>query len=390
MRRDNVRVVSRFMEKRSYALTYTRNILPAVLGALASVLLVALATWAASTVGNNINTGGTLTVSGESTLSATTTATAMYASSTVFTDGIFTNTRNAVLGTASQTPAVTGLNLTGDAYITSGLGVGYATTSDGNLLVTELASFNSRVGVSGTSSPTLDFGVDGSGLVSGGLGVGYATTSGLYVSDLGVFRNRLGVNATNSPTVEFGVTGSGLFSSGLGVGYATTGSGDLLVSGLAVVQNTGRLGVGTTSPVVLFGVGGDGYLTGGLGVGTATTSAGGLQTTGMAVVGGGFEVRGATSTFLGRATGFVGSTTPYLEVGIAGDAAIGGALGTSTLSLESSTSDRGGCIELRGSNGRWVSMYVGSVASTSGNVQPLSVSGQALILQTGRCQTGNE
>ncbi|MFY9462444.1 MAG: hypothetical protein WAP51_04565 [Candidatus Sungiibacteriota bacterium] len=276
---------------KSILLSNNRTILPAVLGALASVLFVAAVTWAATTINNNVNTGGTLTVSGESTMTGTTTlAGALYASSTVFSDGIFTNTRNAVLGAASGTPTVTGLNVTGDGYFDSGLGIGNATTSDGNLLVNNLAVFRGRVGISSTS-PTVDFGLVGSGYLTGGLGVGIATTSGLSVSGMSTFNSAI-------------------------------------------------------------------------------------------------DVRSGTSTFAGAAFGLMGSSTPYLEVGIAGDTAIGGALGTSTLSVESTTA--GGCIELRGANGRWISMYVGDKASTSGNIQPFSVAGMALILQAGRCQTGNE
>ena len=286
----------RFMDKHHSALIYTRSMLPAVLGALAAVLFVALVTWAATTINNNINTGGTLTVSGESTMTGTTTiAGGIYASSTVFTDGIFTNTRNAVLGTASQTPTVTGLNLTGDAYITSGLGIGNATTSDGNLLVNDLAVFRGRVGISSTS-PTVDFGVVGSGYISGGFGAGIATTSGLAVQGMATFNSAI-------------------------------------------------------------------------------------------------EVRSGTSTFTGAAFGLVGSTTPYLEVGIAGDVAIGGALGTSTLSVETSTASRSGCIELfdgNASTARWIRIYPGGGSHVGSTFIASTTAADLLIIEPGRCQTGNE
>ncbi len=271
-----------------------KSILPAVLGAIAAVFFVALVTWAATTINNNVNTGGTLTVSGESTMTGTTTvAGAIYASSTVFSDGIFTNTRNAVLGAASGTPTVTGLNVTGDGYFDSGLGVGNATTSDGNLLVNNLAVFRGRVGISSTS-PTVDFGVVGSGYLSGGLGVGIATTSGLSVSGMSTFNSAI-------------------------------------------------------------------------------------------------DVRSGTSTITGAAVGLMGSSTPYLEVGILGDVAIGGALGTSTLSVETTTASRGGCIELRSEAGTWIRLYAGAGgATTTDNRVHVGPAGVGLIIGQGRCQTGNE
>ncbi len=321
----------------------TRRMLPAVLGAIAAVFFVALVTWAATTINNNVNTGGTLTVSGESTMTGTTTvAGAIYASSTVFSDGIFTNTRNAVLGAASGTPTVTGLNVTGDGYFDSGLGVGNATTSDGNLLVNNLAVFRGRVGISSTS-PTVDFGLVGSGYLTGGLGVGNATSSNgnLLVNDLAVFRGRVGISST-SPTVDFGVVGSG-------------------------------------------------YVSGALGVGTATSSSSGLLVAGMGVFNSAIEVRSGTSTITGAAVGLMGSSTPYLEVGILGDVAIGGALGTSTLSIETTTASRGGCIELRDAGGRWIRLYAGSVGTTTGSIGVVPAGGSGLIVESGaRCQTGNE
>ncbi|MFY9462443.1 MAG: hypothetical protein WAP51_04560 [Candidatus Sungiibacteriota bacterium] len=328
---------------KSTLLSNTRSILPAVLGAIASVLFVAAVTWAATTINNNVNTGGTLTVSGASTLTGTTTSGAIYASSTVFADGDFTATRNTLIGAASGTPTTT-FNVTGSGYLTGGLGVGNATTSNGNLLVENLA----------------------------------------------VFRGRLGISTT-SPTVDFGLVGSGYLTGGLGVGNATSSNGNLLVNDLAVFR--GRLGISTTSPTVDFGLVGSGYLTGGLGVGTATTSAGGLLVSGMGVFNSAIDVRSGTSTFAGAAFGLMGSSTPYLEVGIAGDVAIGGALGTSTLSVETTTGSRAGCIELRDGDGRWVRMYPGRGSrGPTGDTFTASTSASniLLIIEAGRCQTGNE
>ncbi|MDO8500029.1 MAG: hypothetical protein Q7S66_05270 [bacterium] len=329
------------MQKSFSTLDYTRRIVPVVLGAVASVLFVAAVTWAATTVNNNVNTGGTLTVSGVSTLTGTTSAGAIYASSTVFADGDFTATRNTNIGAASGTPTVTGLNVTGDGYFDSGLGVGNATTSDGNLLVNNLA----------------------------------------------VFRGRLGISTT-SPTVDFGLVGSGYLTGGLGIGNATTSNGNLLVENLAVFR--GRLGISTTSPTVDFGLVGSGYLTGGFGVGTATTSAGGLLVSGMGVFNSAIDVRSGTSTFAGSSFGLMGSSTPYLEVGIAGDVAVGGALGTSTVSIESTSAGKGGCIELRAENGRWLRLYAGGTGTTTGSFGVVPAGGNSLVVEQGRCQTGNE
>lgn len=172
------------------------------------ILAVVYSVFSATTISSSaISTDGTLSVTGISTLTG-----AVYASSTLQAtgDGLFYDQLSA--GASTNTPTTT-FNVTGSGYFTAGLGVGYATTGSGNLLVNNLAVINGRLGVSGTSSPALEFGVTGSGLFSGGLGVGYATTSGLKVVGLGVFNNRLGVNGTSSPYQEFGVSGDAALSS---------------------------------------------------------------------------------------------------------------------------------------------------------------------------------
>lgn len=276
------------------------------------IFAVVYSVLSATTISSNIDTDGTLRVSG-----------AANASSTFQADGrsLFYGVVSA--GAATNSP-VTTLNVTGSGYFTVGLGVGYATTGSGNLLVNDLAVIRGRLGVNATTSPAVEFGVTGSGLFSTGLGVGYATTGSgnLIVNDLGVFRARLGVNATTSPALEFGVTGSGLFSGGLGVGYATTSG--FKVVGLTVLND--RLGVNAT-------------------------------------------------------------TSPYKQLGVTGDIAAASAA-TTTVSAESTSTTQGGCIELKDSTGgRWIRIYPGSSSATTTSTHVLISGGTGLlVIEPGRCQ----
>ena len=288
------------------------------------VLAIVYSVLSATTIGDNISTGGTLTVTGNSTLTNP-----AYASSTLQAtgDGLFYDQLSA--GASTNTPTTT-FNVTGSGYFTTGLGVGFATTGTGDLHITGMGVFEKRVGVNGTTSPPVEFGVTGSGYFTGGLGVGYATTTGLKVSGgIGVFDGRVGVNASTSPAVEFGVTGSGSFSSGLGIGYATTAG--LKVGGGTIAVFDNRIGVNAT-------------------------------------------------------------TSPYQELGLTGDAAQASAA-TTTLSLESTSTTQGGCIELKSSTeNRWVRIYVSSGAGTSSNAfmmgtSNLKTGGTPLLnVELGRCQ----
>ena len=294
------------------------------------LLAVVYSVFSATTIGDNVSTGGTLSVTGRSTLSDDASFTDVHASSTVQATGnALFYASVGVGGTTSPAVALSGTN----AYFTGGLGIGYATTGSGNLLVNDLAVIKGRLGVNATTSPTVEFGVIGSGYVDAGFGVGNATTGSgnLLVNSLGVFRGRLGVNATTSPTVEFGVIGSGYVDAGFGVGYATTGIGNFVASDLGVFRN--RLGVNAT-------------------------------------------------------------TSPSQQLGVLGDVHAGpiSATASTTITLESG-GVRAGCIELRDSNGAWVSIYAGQGSATSTTATTIATRNQfqggagtgILVIAQGRC-----
>ena len=86
--------------------------------------------------GDIVSSGG-ITISGELTISNSATTTSNSATTT------FTNT-NGVVGIGTSTPSLqSGLVVGSDTYITGGLGVGAATTTDGDLLVSGHASTSS-------------------------------------------------------------------------------------------------------------------------------------------------------------------------------------------------------------------------------------------------------
>lgn len=311
-------------------------------------LAVVYSVFSATTISDNISTGGTLTVTGRSTFSDDASFTDVHASSTVQATGNAIFYANVGIGSTSPGAnlGVNGSFLAQGTSTISGAGLianGLFSTSSLNLytnsnLAPRLTIENGgNVGIA-SSGPATTLSTIGSGYFTAGLGVGYATTGSgnLLVNDFLLVRaGRLGVNGTSSPSVEFGVTGSGLFSTGLGVGYATTGTGNLVVSDLAVFRT--RVGVNA-------------------------------------------------------------STSPYQEFGVTGDAVFGGAVGTSTVSLETTTSARGGCIELRDSDGRWVSIYAGRGAATNtsahyiaaANLEGASGNTVLLVVETGRCEGGTD
>lgn len=143
------------------------------------VLAVVYSVYSATTIGANVNTGGTLTASGVSTLSG-----AVYASSTLQAtgDGLFYDQLSA--GASTNSPTTT-FNVTGSGYFTGGLGVGFATTGAGELHITGLGVFERTIDVR-VSNATSTF--------AGGI---TAATSG----------NSFGVGTT-SPTGKVGFTGS--------------------------------------------------------------------------------------------------------------------------------------------------------------------------------------
>lgn len=157
-----------------------------------------------------------------------------------------------------------------DLFVSGGLGVGNATTTDNGFVIGAdifTVYANSNIGMFGTSSPIIIDGLSlgGSGtnadlFVSGGLGVGNATTtdSGFVVGAdvLTVFANgTMGMFGTTSPVVIDGLSLGGAagthadayVSGGLGVGNATTTDGALEVGNALRVYGSGDVLVGATS-----------------------------------------------------------------------------------------------------------------------------------------------
>ncbi|RJQ36760.1 hypothetical protein C4552_02625 [Candidatus Parcubacteria bacterium] len=158
---------------------------------------------------------------------------------------------------------------------------------------------------------------------------------------------------------------------------AVYASSTLQATGVGLFYSTLSAGASTNSPVTTFNVSGSGYFSVALGVGQATTGQGNLVVDELGV----FNSR----------LGVSGTTSPYQELGVTGDAALGSAA-TTTLSVESTSASQGGCIELRGENNSWVRVYVGNGGGTSTTAFQMSTSnltngGTALlVVEQGRCQ----
>lgn len=353
------------------------------------ILAVVYSVFSATTIADNINTGGTLTVTGVSTLTG-----AAYASSTLQAtgDGLFYDQLSA--GASTNTPTTT-FNVTGSGYFTGGLGVGYATTGAGNLLVQNLGVFQHRLGVA-TTSPVLNFEVTGSGYLTGGLGVGFATTAAgqLHVTSNATFDTdvlltggRIVVNGAGTSTFVGGVSAAGL-SSSAGI---TSSAGDFLLTGGKIVStgagtstySGGISSAGLRSTSGIESTAGDFLLTGGrivsTGAGTSSMS-GALTVTELGV-------------FSNR-LGVNASTSPYRQLGVTGDV-VAASAGTTTLSVESTGATISGCIEIKGSvagaagGTKWVRMYVASgssASSTRGQFVVYAGGDSLLVIEPGRCQ----
>lgn len=266
------------------------------------------------------------------------------------TPAIFVS-QKGVVSFGSSTPSNLFLNMgdvvigrngaTNDLFVSGGLGVGDATTTDngfvvgGNLLTVYA---NGNIGMFGTSSPVV---IDGLSL-----GGAAGTHADLYVSG------------------------------GLGVGNATTTDNGFTVGAdiLTVYANSNIGMFGTSSPILIDGLslGGaagthaDVYVSGGLGVGNATTTDGGF------VVGGDddFVVYPNGNVGIGGTTTIQGFSVKSPDSIFSSDADA-----TTTVTITNKSTTKGGCIELTDSAGAMFKMFIASdTASTS------------LYVQAGTCQ----
>lgn len=114
----------------------------------ASFLFVAAITTASTTINSNVNTGGTLTVSGASTLTGAVWATStlqatgaatFYNDLLVDTNTFYVDSTNNRVGIGSTTPAIE-MSVAGDGYLTGGLGLGERNAVDKTLVLSGMTS----------------------------------------------------------------------------------------------------------------------------------------------------------------------------------------------------------------------------------------------------------
>lgn len=81
----------------------------------------------------------------------------------------------------------------------------------------------------------------------------------------------------------------------------------------------------------------------------------------------------------------IGTATPYRTFGFVGDGVFSSA-GTSTLTIESTAANRGGCLEFQDQDTKgWIRLYAGSAATTSGQFGVVSAGGRGLVVEIGKC-----
>ncbi len=240
---------------------------------VATMLLVIGVTDAATTISTNINTGGTITVTGVGHLqndlnvyggdfslgsgTATTTITSISETLLAITDSIDIYGGKINLGTGAATTTLTTLSatltsLSGDIDIygaTFNLGTGSATTT-----LTSAASF---LGIASTS-PWGFFSVNPDQVLGPSFAVGSSTKTDFIVTNAGL----VGIGTT-TPSVALGVTGTTTASAGMTIGANGTPANQMLfgsctlnpgvmqASSTVVVSCTGASGVTPTHKVFI-------------------------------------------------------------------------------------------------------------------------------------------
>lgn len=351
-----------------------RNFYAVLVSVVLSVVFVAALASASTTISTNISTGGTLTVSGASTLTGITTHSqqvVLYNSASNPTSatagGIFYDSTNRVvklyngsdwLTVASSTDADGGLILQNtNAIRFNSVASGYMAlgTTTAPLLYPSAASGHAVLHVSATTTNSIPLVITGvAGQTSDLIDLYNASLSEVFAVDLS------GAASTTRLTL------SGSFWVN---GYATTtgSSGNFATEGTLTVTGASTQ-TGTVS------VGG-GYAAGS-GSGITVGTDGKLQINSDLEVNG-YATTTASNGNLRIAGSFgVGTSTPSLsaQLGVNGDVHIGGT-GTTTVSLNTSAvTARGTCIQMKATDNDVVRIYVNNA--------------NALVVEAGACSGG--
>lgn len=318
-----------------------------------SALFVAVVAHAASTISTNIQTDGTLSVTGVGH----------------FTGDINVYGADINLGTGSATSTLTSASAL----------LGVASTSPWGLF-----SIDAAKGTVGENTPTFVVGDAGTStpffLISGNDGnVGVGTSSPWAVLSVNAPAGKVSfaIGSSSSPlgtsllVDQFGLVGFSSTSpaarlSLTGLSAATTPfflistSTATATSTAFVITSSGALGLGTTTPYADLSVAGK-------------------------IAGHVLDInsRTATSTFsagalIGTQAGNVGigTTSPRRTLSVAGTALIGSS-GTTTITIDTSSANTGSCIELRGATSSAIyRIYIGSIQSSS----------TPLVVEAGSCR----
>lgn len=336
---------------------FHRDAVMALLIAAIFVFAIGYTVFSATTIDSNVNTGGTLTVSGVSTLTG-----AVYASSTVQATGNYIAYASLGIGTTSPGTALavqTAAGLIGGPLTVFGelrAPYIYATTTTSNV-------FFGNIGYA-TATPGTALAIQtGAGLIGGALTVfGEVRAPYFYATSTtaNIFSGNIGV-ATATPGTALSIVGAGAVTDSLSAKiFKATSTTETSIFPIA---STTSFSVGN-----LFNI---------AGAGTSTVS-------------GGLTVVGSSGSF------GVATATPAAVVGITGNQTLLASGGTTTISLDTTSTSQGGCLELKAGvaaeGTRWVRIYVGGHGATTsdGAVLPAIVLGSGgqglLVIEEGRCR----
>ncbi len=178
-----------------------RSTLSVILSVILSIFFVTALAHAATTIGTNVNTGGTLTVTGTSTFGDNITVPAAY--------GLDTAAAGALnIGTSTTTSLTIA-----DA--------GVLTTIRGTLNVDEAVTFDATLGVTGVATFSSNFTLDNSATSTVTMTNGLNFDSNTFVVDPNA--NRVGV-LTATPNTDFEVVGTASSTSLIVGGNSTNGT----------------------------------------------------------------------------------------------------------------------------------------------------------------------